>query len=460
MLFGITGDLAQRKLLPALYRLFKDNLIHEDTILLGISRRDVSAEELLGQVELCVNASEAERTNAQPGNICDPAVIAKVRAALRMHQMSLTDGAEYDELLAMLNNMEAEAGVCMDRLYYLSIPPQMFEPIVRNLGQHGLGGSCQHDQAHTRLLIEKPFGYDLRSATELIAETAEWFDEAQTFRVDHYVAKNAVVDLLEFRMSHPETSVVWNAAHLKRVTITAFEQIDIEGRAVFYDAIGALRDIIQSHLLQVMAIALMPLPDSGTAADIHNSRLQLLKSVMPIPADKVPEQTVRAQYDGYADEVKRADSFTETYAELTLGIASDTWQGVPVRLRTGKAMSSKSTEIRLEFEEGVTVFCHIQPDTGLELSIDGRPADGIVADTLRTAVKAFNHTLDGPARVSYADAYERIIVEASAGQREHFTTAEEVLAAWRIVENVVEAWSKNDNGLIHYGKGSESVRKE
>jgi len=429
--------------------MFKDDLVHPDTIILGITRRDVTVDQLLQQVELCVNEID---------NICDPVAMHKVQKSLRMRQMSLTDGAEYDELLQLLNDMEAAQGECMDRLYYLSIPPQMFEPIVRNLGQHGHNLSCQHGGAATRLLIEKPFGYDLKSATELLTETAEWFSEAQTYRVDHYVAKNTVVDLLNFRRTHPELASLWNQQHITSIEITAFEQLDIEGRAIFYDAVGALRDVIQSHLLQVMAIATMDIPTNSSSDDLHAARLALLQSVSPITSDTIASSAVRGQYNGYRDEVGNGDSLTETYADITVAINTPAWQGVPIKLRTGKAIAAKITETRIRFNDNSELVCHIQPDSGLEFITESSDNSKNQTATFGLAVNGFKAAT--AAELRYADAYERILIEANKGDHSLFTGREEVLAAWQIVDHVVQTWSKNDNGLIHYEKGSARVESQ
>jgi glucose-6-phosphate 1-dehydrogenase len=441
--------------LPAIYHLFKDGLIHDDSVILGISRRDITTEQLLGEVELCVNETD---------NTCDPGALAKVKQGLRMHQMSLVDGAEYDQLRQLLDDIETEHGICMDRLYYLSIPPQMFEPIVRGLGEHGLATSCQHGTAATRLLIEKPFGYDTASATDLIAETEQWFSEAQTYRVDHYIAKNSVVDLLEFRIQYYEVRDIWDKSHVGSVEITAFEQLDIEGRAVFYDAVGAMRDIIQSHLLQIMAIALMDMPKIDTAADtdkisaaIHTARLEVLESVHIIQASEVATDTRRGQYEGYREDVQRPESNTETYAEVNLSFDTGRWQGVPVRLRTGKALAEKRTEIIFNLRGGARLLCHIQPDEGLKFVTESDTP--ITADEaagrLRKAVSTFAEGATD--RPRYPDAYERVLLEAAAGNHTYFTTSQEIMAAWRIVENIITEWDKGDAGLIRYRKGGTEV---
>jgi glucose-6-phosphate 1-dehydrogenase len=448
VIFGITGDLAQRKLLPALYHLFKDNLLDEKTVILGITRRDVTAEELLGNVELCVNEID---------KVCDPVALKKVQSALRMHQMSQTDPAEYRNLLTLLNGIEEEKGVCMNRLYYLSIPPQMFGPIVRNLGEQALNKSCQHNNADTRLLVEKPFGYDLKSARELIEETGAWFREEQLFRIDHYLAKDTVQNIIAFREMSPKLEQIWSGEYISAIDITAYEKIDIEGRATFYEEIGALRDFIQSHLLQLLAVVTMELPLSMDSDDVHQKRLELLRAIMPINSQHVAASADRGQYAGYRQEVNNGESATETFARIRVGIDNDRWRGVPITLQTGKAMSEKRTDVHITFTSdtaiGTLVF-HIQPDQGIELiGADGQPE---YFDEIRPAVEHFN-AAHPPAKTGHPDAYERVILDAVRGDHTLFTTSEEVLAAWKVVTDIIEAWGRSDEGLIEYPKGAVTV---
>lgn len=447
VIFGITGDLAQRKLLPALYHLFKDNLLPEGTVILGITRQGVSAEQLLQKVELCVNEID---------KVCDPEALGKVHAALRMHQMSQIDPAEYRHLLELMNGIEEESGVCMNRLYYLSIPPQMFEPIVRNLGEQGLNASCQHGHATTRLLVEKPFGYNMRSARELIEETAEWFSEKQLFRIDHYLAKDTVQNIVAFRRMSQTVDNIWNAKHVSEIEITAFEKIDIEGRAIFYEEVGALRDFIQSHLLQLLAIVAMELPDSMESGEIHARRLEVLESIEPITASKVSDVTTRGQYNGYREEVAVADSNTETYAEIQVGINNQRWQGTPVTLRTGKAMAEKRTDVRMKLRgpHGAELVFRIQPDAAVLLEHDGKRPE--LFDTLQPIADEFN-AAHPQSPTAHPDAYERVLLDAVRGDHTLFTTSEEVVAAWKIVDDVVNVWSNSGEGLVGYEKGARIV---
>ncbi len=452
VIFGITGDLAKRKLLPALYHLFKDGLLDERTVILGITRREVGKDDLLAEVELCVNEID---------QVCDPEGIRKINTALRMHQMDLTNDAAYQDLRKLLDGIESEQGVCMNRLYYLSIPPQIFGPIVRGLGKNELNTSCQHNRAATRLLVEKPFGYDLASAQELIKETSTWFSEEQLLRIDHYLAKETVQNILTFRMHNPIVSDVWDNQHIASIEITAFEKIDIESRATFYEEVGALRDFIQSHLLQLLAIVTMDIPASLQSSDVHAAKLNLLSAIRPITLDEVAKCTVRGQYEGYRDEVKDPNTTTETYAEIRLHIDTPRWRKVPMTLRTGKALAEKRTDVRVRFHDSSRkteavndLIFRIQPNEGIRIHLLAKKPGYL--DELEQVAMDFDYQSAFNAN-GHPDAYERVLVDAARGDHTLFTTSEEVLAAWKVVEQVQRAWSASDDGLIIYPKGSAAV---
>src|SRR2546430_14085015 len=221
VIFGITGDLAQRKLLPALYHLLKDKLLHEHTVIMGVSRRDINIDDVLREVKLCANEQDG---------VCDPVALQMMRERLQFMQLDMASSADYAKLLERLNTIETEHGMCMNRLYYLAIPPQVAKPVIGFLGEHNLNKSCPHQKAQTRLLVEKPFGFDKRSAEELIQDTARYFSEEQLFRIDHYVAKETVQNILTFRFANPIFEPLWDKEHIARIGITANEQIGIEGR--------------------------------------------------------------------------------------------------------------------------------------------------------------------------------------------------------------------------------------
>ena len=444
VIFGITGDLSQRKLLPALYHLFKDELLHPSTVILGITRRDVTREDLLNNVELCVNEID---------NVCDPVALKRVENALRMHQMSLTDDAEYDELYAMLNDIEAQAGVCMNRLYYLSIPPRTFATIVEMLGAHGLNAGCPHDTASSALLVEKPFGYDTESARALISETAKQFSEEQLFRIDHYLAKETVQNILSFRLSDPAVEGIWNGTTITGIEIDAYEKIGIEGRVAFYEGLGALRDFIQSHLLQLLSIVTMELPDELSSESIHAAKVKLMETLEPVDPN-VPGRAVRGQYDTYSDEVANPDSTTETYASLTFNVRNERWADVPMTLRTGKALAEKRTDVRLRLRDGeasAELIFSIQPDSGVTLSVDGETTENFAA--LQAACERFNAS-HPPANNAHPDAYERVLMDAIRGDHTLFSASAEVIDAWQAVEPVIRAWDRSGEGLVVYPTGA------
>lgn len=446
VIFGITGDLAKRYLLPALYHLFKDGLLHPDTQIVGISRQAHDAQTVLSQVEVCVNEIDRE---------CDPEALAKLRQAFSMFRMNPVDAAGYAQLLAHLNHLEAVTGLCMDRLYYLSIPPQIYGPVVKLLGQAGLNKSCPHGTAQTRLLVEKPFGYDEASARVLIAETSAAFDEAQIFRIDHYMAKETVQNILVFRFENPIFEALWNRAHITRIEINTSEQIGIEGRVQFYEPLGALRDFIQSHLLQLLAVVTMDQPTAMDSRHIHASKQAVLAQVQAVPPDQVLTRTVRGQYEGYRDEVSSPASATETFAAIRVYIDSDRWRDVPIVIWTGKALKEKRTEVVITFEGAGTQPNHlrfrVQPNEGIELGLLTKQP-GFTAATQATAMdfsyrQNFSHQ-------GLPNAYEYVLVDAIRGDHTLFATSQEVLAAWRIVQPVLDEWAKDDHDLHSYPKGA------
>lgn len=451
VIFGITGDLAQRKLLPALYHLLKDDLLHPSTIILGITRQNIAKKQLLDRVELCVNEVDG---------ICDPVAVGKMNDVLRVHHMDVTQPGDYDKLYALLNKLEDEQGMCLNRLYYLSIPPGVFGPIVRFLGERGLNGSCQHGKAATRLLLEKPFGYDLASAQLLIKDTAEHFSEQQIFRIDHYLAKETVQDILQFRYANPIFIPIWNNKHVDSIVIRATEKIGIENRVNFYEQTGALRDIIQSHLLQLLALVTMELPAKLESSQIHKNKQRLFKQILPMPPNLVYKRAVRGQYQGYKKQVKKLHSSTETYAALELYIENKRWQNIPMKLITGKALSQKRTDITLQFRadengEYNRLTFRIQPDEGIELRLKVKKPG--FTQVTETALMDFDYekTFDNH---GHPDAYERVLIDAIKGDHTLFATADEVLAGWKIVQPVLDVWDRNDDGLLAYPSGSDGPK--
>ncbi len=447
VVFGITGDLSQRYLLPSLYHLIKDGLLDKQTEIIGVTRGTTTTDQLFEKVELCVNETD---------KVCDPDALKAMRERTRMFQMDLDDANSYDKLLQAMNDMEEQKGICMNRLYYLSIPPPAYAPVIQLLGERGLNKSCQHDQAVTRLLVEKPFGFDLSSAEKLVTEINQVFQEEQVFRIDHYMAKETVQNILIFRFQNPIFEALWDRQHIASIEINAKESIGIEGRAAFYEPLGALRDFIQSHLLQILGIVAMDQPAAMDSQHIHASKQALLETVEAVPADKVGERVQRGQYEGYRQEVKNPDSTTETYAAVTVYIDNERWRGVPVKLLTGKALDKRETEVRVTFRGNSEASSNllrfrIQPDEGIELDLVTKKPG--YAQDLQTTAMDFSYS-NNFTNHGHPNAYERVLVDAVRGDHTLFATSQEVLASWRIVQPILDAWAKQADDLIIYPPGS------
>jgi glucose-6-phosphate 1-dehydrogenase len=445
VIFGITGDLAQRKLLPALYHLVKANELPEQLSIVGISRRGVTKEEVFQRLPDFV------------GTDYDPLVAQHLHDHSEMLQMDLVNREDYQSLLTRLQQIEAGFEPGASRLYYLSIPSQAFTPIIRLLGETNHNAPLVNSSDAPRLLIEKPFGYDLASAQELIAVLNEHFGEDQVYRIDHYVAKETVQNILTFRFRNPLFESIWNNRHIDHISVVAHEKLDIEGRANFYEQTGAMRDLIQSHLLQLLAITTMARPAHLDSTDIHAEKLRLMQAIQPIAPNQVLSQAVRGQYDGYRDEVEQPESLTETFARLKLWIDNEQWTGVPILLETGKALNEKLTEISVCFrqpdnakDEQNRLIFRIQPQEGITLRLQiKQPGIKNITDSADMEfdyAKSFNQRP--------AEAYERVIVDAIRGDQTLFASSAEVIRSWEIVQNVLEQWSRGAEGLLSYAKGS------
>ena len=444
VIFGITGDLSKRKLLPALYRLAELDLLSERFRIVGTTRQQTQISDVLADIN-----------NFVPNT--DPDVLKKLEGMLSMVYMNIAEPSDYYSLKDHLDTVEDEVGLCLNRLFYLATPPQLFNTIVESIGVANLQHGCQHNASESRLLVEKPFGHNTQSAIELINRMEQVFKERYIYRVDHYLAKETAQNILTFRMQNPVFKAVWNSKSIDYVSITAAESLGIEGRVNFYEQTGALRDLIQSHLLQLLALTTMEEPKEYTADAIHSGKLALLKAIKPISLEDVDIATVRGQYEGYTEEVNNPNSLIETYAAVQLEIDNKRWAGTPILLRTGKAMSKKVTDITMVFSdpdpvstEKNVLTIRIQPNESIILSLKAkRPS---LVNEVQTVNMEFDYdeSFDGV----QPDAYERVLVDAIRGDKTLFTTDEEVLTSWHIVDNILTAWAHDGASLKTYPKGS------
>jgi len=446
VIFGITGDLAQRKLLPALYHLKQKGDLPAQTRIVGISRRKVSVRDVYEPVLPYID-----------GPNYDPRVLDEIRRMTEMVELDVTDQNDYQRLHDRLKDISETIGPGVSRLYYLSIPAKAFIEIVSNLGKAGHQHPFPSDMDQPRLLVEKPFGHDSQSAKALVDVADQNFGEQQTFRIDHYLAKETAQNILTFRFGNPLFQSIWNARHISSIHISAHETIGIENRVEFYEHTGALRDIIQSHLLQLLALITMEAPAELDSFNIHRSKLRLLESIKPIASGDVAHSTARGQYKNYRDEVSNPHSHTETFARLKLEIDNEQWRGVEVVLDTGKALSEKNTQVAVQFRAGQgssgtnALIFRLQPKEGITLLLQAKQP-GLHNDTDEVEMDFdYQRSFGGT-----AEAYERVIIDAIRGDQALFASSEEVLSSWRIVENVLTEWAKNDVGLTTYDVGTSA----
>jgi glucose-6-phosphate 1-dehydrogenase len=465
VIFGATGDLARRKLLPAIYNLAHEGALPGRFNLVGVSRGELS------DAEYREIAAESIRRFSRTAP--DESVLDGLLSELR-YVSGTFDGAEtYEALTAALSELDDTAGDAMARVFYLSTAPEFFAVIVGQLGAAGLTVAEDRD---VRAIIEKPFGTSLEEARALNEQVLAAFDESQVFRIDHYLGKETVQNMLAFRFANGMFEPLWNRNYIADVQITAAEDIGIESRAGYYDHAGALRDLVSNHMLQLLTLLCMEPPVSFTADDVRDEKVKVLHAIRTPRAEEIPSMAVRAQYaagvsggesvPGYLEEDGVADdSHTETYAALRLEVDNWRWAGVPFYLRTGKRLARKITEIavtlrpvpHLAFEQAGSLGVRpnqlvmtIQPNEGVSLSL------GAKIPGTRMKIRPVNmEFLYGTAFLSQSpEAYERLILDAMRGDATLFTRNDEVEAQWRICDPIVSAWARGGR-LARYAAGSQ-----
>jgi glucose-6-phosphate 1-dehydrogenase len=466
VIFGATGDLAKRKLLPAIYNLAHEGALPGQFNLIGVSRGELSND--------AYREMAAESIRAFSRTPPDENVLSGLLAELRYVSGAFDEPGTYDALGAALAELDESAGEAMSRAFYLSTAPEFFSVIVGALGGAGLSKSETGD---VRVIIEKPFGTSLAEALALNAKVLSVFDESQVFRIDHYLGKETVQNMLAFRFANGMFEPLWNRNYIAHVQITAAEDLGIGSRAGYYDHAGALRDLVENHMMQLLTLLCMEPPVTFAANDVRDEKVKVLHAIRTPQAEDLAQMSVRAQYAagvsggenvvGYLAEAGvPSDSHTETYAALRLEVDNWRWAGVPFYLRTGKRLARKVTEIavtlrpvpHLAFEQdgslGVRpnqLVMTIQPNEGVSLSL------GAKIPGTRMRIRPVNmEFLYGTAFMSQSpEAYERLILDAMRGEATLFTRNDEVEAQWRICDPIVSAWSADARALPQYAAGTQ-----
>ena len=453
VLFGATGDLAHRKVLPAMYHLWRTNLLPHEFTLVAIGRRDYDDDAFRTEIR----ASLEQFSRVMP---LDEAAWTSFSAAIRYHRLDFADAGGFDELAKHLDDIDEESGTRGNRLFYLATQPSQFAEIVAQLGRVGLDHE-RHDGGWRRVVIEKPFGHDLNSAVRLNREVGKVFRESQVYRIDHYLGKETVRNLLVFRFGNGIFEPLWNRRYVDHIQITVAESIGIENRGAFYEETGASRDVLQNHLLQLVSLVAMEPPATFEADALRDEKVKVLRAIGTHRADPATE-VIRGQYGpgwvaatqvpGYRQEpdVDPA-SETETFIAARLTIDDWRWSGVPFYVRTGKRLPKRATEIAIQFREvphRLFRDAAAEPDPNL-LAIRIQPDEGIMlrfgakVPGLGMAIRpvTMDFTYGSAFSVDSPDAYETLILDALQGDASLFTRADEVEEAWGIVDPIIDAWA-------------------
>jgi glucose-6-phosphate 1-dehydrogenase len=462
VIFGGTGDLCHRKLLPAIYNLAHEGALPERFNLIAVSRSDIAHDDYRAMARESIEKYSRRKH--------DPQVLDKLLEQVRYVPGTFDDDSVYGRLDEQLKEFDKDAGIAFNRLFYLSTSPAFFSLIVGKLGEHELS---RYPESEVRVVIEKPFGTRLEEAFELNRQVLSVLDESQVFRIDHYLGKETVQNMLAFRFANGLFEPIWNRNYIDYVQITAAEDLGIGGRAGYYDSSGALRDLVQNHMLQLLTLLCMEPPVTFTADDVRDEKVKVLHAIKPVDL----ECTVRARYTAGMAEGKEvvayveeegvpADSQTETYAALRLEVDNWRWAGIPIYMRTGKRLARKITEIaitlkpvpHLAFESAGSVGVQpnqlvltMQPNEGVSLSL------GAKIPGSRMRIRPVNmEFLYGTAFLSQSpEAYERLILDAMRGDATLFTRDDEVEAQWRVIDPILEAWGQGEPPLGEYVAGSE-----
>lgn len=461
VLFGATGDLAKRKIFPALYHLFLDQKMPHSFSIIGLGRREWSDDDFQTHVAHSLKTFSTRFIN-------DRSKKEEFLRAFRYTSLDVTDMEGYKKLLEIVQQREKELNIPENRMFYLSVAPEFFDVIVSNIKESGLGSA----RGWKRLMIEKPFGHDWRSAQHLNEKLSQSFEEEEIYRVDHYLGKPMVQNLEVLKFANPVFQSLWNNQYIANVQITASETVGVEERAGYYDQAGAIRDMFQNHMLQLLMMTAMHLPKRISAKDIRDEKRKIIESLRPLQKEEVGLHVVRGQYGpgeifgkqvvGYKEEPGiDASSTTDTFVAARLWIDDEFWSGVPFYLRTGKRMKEKSTRIVIEFKNPLKEWYLPKNEETVPnlLVIEINPNEGV---TLQLNSKnILNNGKIEPIHMQFLtnkknvpEAYELLIFDALRGDSTFFAHWKEVELSWKWVQPVLEAFEGNLLPLHLYRSGS------
>ncbi|WP_407638431.1 glucose-6-phosphate dehydrogenase [Bacillus alveayuensis] len=446
VIFGATGDLAKRKLFPSIYKLYQKGKLAEEFAVVGVARRSLSNEEFRSYVKQSVEDSINQELKSDT-----------FTSHFYYHSLDVTSTASYQELKSLLERLDETYNVPGNRIFYLAMAPEFFGTITAHLKSEGLTAT----NGWKRLVIEKPFGHDLKTAQQLNQEIRKVFSEKEIFRIDHYLGKEMVQNIEVIRFANAIFEPLWNNRFIANIQITSSETLGVEDRGRYYDHSGALRDMVQNHMLQMVALLAMEPPIKLTTDEIRSEKVKVLRALRPIAHDEVDQYFVRGQYGrgivngkevvGYREENNvDPNSNTETFVAGKLMIDNFRWAGVPFYIRTGKRMTEKSTKIVVQFKDvpmnlyyrtSETIapnllVIHIQPDEGITLHLNAKKS-GETMKTTPIKLDYCNNCIDG---INTPEAYEKLLYDCMRGDATNFTHWDEVAASWSFVDPISEVW--------------------
>ena len=454
VIFGASGDLTQRKLVPSLFNVYRKERMPKQFRIVGYGNTAFTDEQFRAHLKEGMEQFASYEYTEEAWN--------NFASNLAYQQGRYTDLADFKKLASLLKDWEKSAG---NRIYYMATPPGVFPNIIDLLG---LTDQLSEQNGWRRVVIEKPFGTDFASAHSLNEQIHKALNEKQIYRIDHYLGKETVQNILVSRFANTIFEPLWNRNYIDHVEITVAEQVGVEHRARFYDQVGVLRDMFQNHLLQLVSLVAMEPPSSFDATALRNEKVKVLSAIQPMTAEAVPLRTVRAQYKGYREEEGVAkDSTTPTYAAVRLQIDNWRWQGVPFYLRSGKCLKEKLSQIAIEFKEPPHLLfpkakdhmtpnmlvLYLQPDEGIHLRFEAKVPDS--GAEMRSVDMEF-HYADSFGKTAIPEAYERLLLDVLTGDASLFTRADEVETAWGIIDPILQIWEdpSSKQPLAFYEPGS------
>jgi glucose-6-phosphate 1-dehydrogenase len=461
VLFGATGDLAKRKIFPALYNLYVDQKLPQSISIIGLGRGELSHSDF--QVKVKDSILEFSRRLEH-----EAAAMGGFLEYFRYSKLDVNREEDYQSLLQLVKQREKELHLDENRMFYLSVSPEFFDTIALNINNSGLGNTS----GWKRLIIEKPFGHDLQSARELNEKLSRAFDEEEIYRIDHYLGKPMVQNLEALAFANPILQSIWNKEHIANVQITASETVGVEKRAGYYDQAGAIRDMVQNHMLQMLMMTAMDSPKEINAKEIRNEKRKVMESLRLIMKEDVHYDIVRGQYiSGEVNDQKvpsykeepgvAAASITDTFVAARLWLDHPSWTGVPFYIRTGKRMKEKSTRIVMEFKNHENhsyknnqmnpnlLIIEINPDENISFQLNSKnPLNNGKVEPVRINLSNDQKSLGVP------EAYERLIYDASNGDSTFFAHWKEVELSWEWVQPILDAFEENLVPLHEYQSGS------